>query len=96
MKILRVKIIGVSKSGYWYKDLIGKEVHVVEDFVPENHPFWYVVIPEGTHDHHPIKQRISVGDFEILEEYDGEVVERIVISIDRYRISDKKSMSRRI
>lgn len=82
MKILRVRIVKADKD-YWYSDKIGQEMDVFENFDPCNHPFWYRVIPVGTHDIIPINCYISIGDFEVIEEYDGKPVQRIVISIER-------------
>lgn len=81
MKIKRVRITKAALSSYWYADKIGQEFYLL--------PFpdcdRYEVIQIGTHiaNHWPTRVYLTEGDFDVLETFDGEVVKRFTISIER-------------
>lgn len=88
MKIKRVKVKQAALNSYWYADKIGEEFYVEGLAMTERMiPGWcsYRVIPLGTHENgKPEGHYLDVGDVEVLEEIEGEVIEvtTIMLSVD--------------
>lgn len=82
MKIKRVRVTKSSSDAYWYLNKIGKEFYVFHTY-PRLGDLKYKVIFVGTHEGRPMGHYIQKEDFEILEEFEGDVIETVTISIDR-------------
>lgn len=82
MKIKRVKVTQASQRTYWYAKNIGQEFYVS---YAGNHfdVLKYKVIPIGDHNHESLPNYLDKNDVEVLEEFDGNIIEKISISICR-------------
>ena len=82
MQIKRVKITGAAQSSYWYADKVGDEFHVTE--VGFRSDIWRnLVVFTGAFESRPPASYLTDGDFEVLEVFDGDVVEHVTISVVR-------------
>lgn len=78
MRIQRARITKASLPTYWYADRIGDEFYITR--------FYYrkpTIIPVGVHEERPVDHYLEPEDFEVLEEFHGEVMETVSISIHR-------------
>lgn len=76
----KIKRVRVTKANSWYADKVGQEFFVTESQWTDSS---YPVILTGYHDESPVPRCLAAGDFEILEEFDGRVVEQVVVAIVR-------------
>jgi len=76
----RIKRVRVTTPNAWYTHKVGQELFVVASPWSDTR---YRVIPTGYHDRPPAPQSISVEDVEVLEEFDGKIVEQTVVAIER-------------
>lgn len=88
MQIKRVKVTKASSKCYWYADKIGNEFYVF-NVGHDDDKFKHQVIRVGTYDSLDMSPQVSyldTEDFEVIEVFDGEIVEQVITSIER---SDK-------
>ena len=85
LKILRAKIINCSSTDYWYKDLVGEQVYCLE-----RHYICYPFIYEIIYTNEPffnkltgVRHYFNKHDILVLEEFDGDLIDRTYIEIVR-------------
>jgi len=78
--IQRIKRVRVTTPDSWYTHMVGQEFFVVESPWSDTR---YRVIPTGYHDRPPVPQGISAEDCEVLEDFEGKIVEQTVVAIER-------------
>lgn len=84
MQIKHVKVTKVGSRNYWYADKIGQEFHVFDVGGDPDDRFRHKVIQTGTFESHPVPMRyLDDEDFEVIEAFDGDVVEQLTISVRR-------------
>jgi hypothetical protein len=71
MKIKKVKIIKASLNTYWYAKNIGEEFYTVDSFV----------IHTGLHEGKRLW--LDEKDIEVIEEFEGKTVNKILTIIER-------------
>ena len=82
MKIKLVKVTQASQRTYWYANKIGYEFYVYQEG-PNLDVLKYKVIPVGDYNPKSLPSYLDENDIEILEEFDGNIIEKISISICR-------------
>lgn len=78
MKIQRVRITKASNQAWYWRD-VGCEYFI--DPRPWNDHV--KVIQVGRYDNTPSRKYLDLADYEVLEEFDGEVIDHHEISIKR-------------
>lgn len=90
MNIKRVKITSATLDTYWYKENVGQELYVTSFDMFDN-SFKYRVIETGLHDDKKTPRYLEYGDVEVIEEFEGDVIEQTIISIRRHGATNESS-----
>ncbi len=90
MKIKRVKVTRASLSTYWYTKNVGQEFYVAP-FNMFDSTFKYRVIEIGLYDFQQTPRYFDYDDVDVLEEFEGEVIEQTIISIRRHGETNESS-----
>ncbi len=86
MKIKQVKVIKSKLRSYWYSDKIGQRFYVTLNSLFD-HEFKYKVIEVGDHNNNePSPRYFDPDDIKVIKEFDGEIVRKMAISIQRTAI----------
>lgn len=82
MKIFRVKVYKSKLPTYWYANKIGKEF-LCEPTSSWNDDLFLRVIFEGEYDGSRVPCYLNMTDVDILEEFDGKIVETVNVKVVR-------------
>lgn len=83
MRLHRVKVISCAMRSYWYANSVGQEFTVTWAGGLLNDRLSYKVIYEGTFKERPCASYLQVSDCEVLETFEGRIVEQVIISVER-------------
>lgn len=82
MNICKARITQCSGRMYWYRAMVGKEVFVIRKHGDSDFGFQMIFV--GAFDSTPSSgSYFNEKDLEIIEEFDGDIVERVTVEVVR-------------